>query len=245
MSLIDSRLFLRLNTIGTGRSLQDASRYILIQFRISLKITGSIPQKGPLLLISTHPGGIDSWVVTAAVDRNDLHLVALASYARFGPIIKNNLYPIYRQQKPFEPIFLKIFDVPPIHINNNQNKCRVQNRASITTAAQHISAGGSVLIFPTGTGGKQPIKGQWKVGIGFLAKQIHNHDTQVVFCQIDGTSPADLIRYLNPSLRSIFAQPKTVTITISRPAILSDIVDLNLNGKQIAGILESKHASYF
>ena len=61
------------------RSLWEAARELLPRFTGGCEITGGehLPKEGPLLIVSNHPGAVDSIAALAAVERPDVHLLAI------------------------------------------------------------------------------------------------------------------------------------------------------------------------
>ena len=84
-----------------------------------------VPQEGPLLVVSNHPGVADSLVLTAALRREDLKIIAGGI-----PFIMN----LPHASQHF------IFVNEDTHLR--MNTCR--------SAIRHLEDGGSVLIFPSG-----------------------------------------------------------------------------------------------
>jgi hypothetical protein len=85
----------------------------------------NIPQNGPLMIISNHPGTIDSVAIGAILPRDDLNIIATGF-----PLLQR--LPATRQHL--------IFVDPQANMNI----------AGIRSTIQHLQAGGSVLIFPSG-----------------------------------------------------------------------------------------------
>lgn len=105
----------------------DAMRQIMPCFISGLHITGGegVPSKGPLLMISNHPGTYDSLAISAALPRNDLKIVAMEfPFLRRLPAASQHL------------IFVS---------------ARAQERiAAVRSAIRHLQQNRSLLIFPSG-----------------------------------------------------------------------------------------------
>lgn len=207
-----------------------------------------LPAKGPLLIISNHPGVFDSLLLFSQIERNDLHFVALSTYEIFGPKIKERLLPIYRlpdfNHRIYEyPLCLQMTGRAPENVT--ESEIRVRNKQTIRKAANLLNNGKAVSIFPAGSAGKHLADSHWKAGIGFLVKQITNPRTQIVFSQIQGTRPTDLIAYMHPIIRTLLFKPRPISIHFSPPELLSKLVKPEDDGKTIAKKLEKAYQSYW
>ena len=244
MSLVDWPLIERFRTISQV-SIPHAAQSVLCALGITVAVHGNIPSNGPILFIANHGGGLDTVSLLNVIQRTDIYFVALASYRIYGKIIGTRLLPIYRK-KMFRDYTLDILASGlQHHVQLSIDDLRNQNRLSINRAAQLVSKGAAVLIFPTGTAGKTPTTGTWKAGVGHLAQQVTNPKARVVFIHISHGSFTDLLRYLTPALRRLFFKPKTVGVTFSKPFLLRELIDRQHDGKTIALQLEEKYSAVF
>jgi hypothetical protein len=207
----------------------------------SISKRGVIPNSGPLLIISNHTGIFDSLLLLNQVERNDYFFIALSTYEIFGIKIKEKLIPIYRTRR----LNHKIYEYPlSLQINRclpedlPEQEIQFRNRNSITKAAQLINEGNTVSIFPSGSAGKKITKTQWKVGVGYLIKQITNPLTQVVFVHIQGTKQSDIVAYLHPFIRKILFRPRPISIFFSKSYTLTQLIDQKMDAKKITTELE-------
>ncbi len=93
--------------------------------KIDLYGVEHVPEEGPLLGISNHPGIYDSLAITASLPRDDLHIIATGfRILRRPPAASRRL----------------IFVGPQAHLN----------LSIVRSAVRHSHAGGSVLILPSG-----------------------------------------------------------------------------------------------
>ena len=86
-----------------------------------------VPKEGPLLVVSNHPGTIDSVAIAASLPRNDLKIVA--------------------QSIPF------LMDLPNAseHLIYTKKPPHIESRAAVVRSSiRHLQSGGAVLIFPSG-----------------------------------------------------------------------------------------------
>ena len=84
-----------------------------------------IPEEGPLLIVSNHPGTYDSLAIAASLPRDDLHIIA----ANF-PLLQR--LPAFSQRLIFT------------------NPQRNPNPSVMRSSVRHLQSGGAVLIFPSG-----------------------------------------------------------------------------------------------
>lgn len=84
-----------------------------------------VPRQGPLVVVSNHPGGFDSVVLSAALGRNDLRIIASnVDFLRHLPNVSRHL----------------------IFIADDAATRMTVIRQSI----RHLQEGGALLVFPTG-----------------------------------------------------------------------------------------------
>jgi len=105
----------------------DAMRQIMPYFVSDLSVWGqsNVPQEGPLLVISNHPGTYDSIAISAALPRNDLKIIAGG-------------YPFLRHLPSASQHLLFV-------------SADIQERmTSLRNANRHLQQGRSLLIFPSG-----------------------------------------------------------------------------------------------
>lgn len=108
--------------------LQDAARRILPNFAEGVDVISkaNVPREGPLLVVSNHPGTIDSLTIAANVPRDDLKIVASGfSFLRSLPLTGERL----------------IFATPDLQ----------ERMLVIRHMVRHLREGGALLIFPSGT----------------------------------------------------------------------------------------------
>ena len=120
-----------------------------------------------------------------------------------------------------------------------------KNRNAVQQAAETVSQGCAVSMFPEGVAGKALDNSTWKPGIGFLVKQITDPSTKVVFAHIDGTESKDLYRMLHPALRSLIFSQSHVKVTFADALPLFDLVNQDDDGKVITRTLESVYRQTF
>jgi len=174
------------NTIsqdGFRQALHDLAAY----FVNDIGVLGDqhIPKDGPLLIVSNHPGTIDSAVIGAKLPRDDLNIIATG-------------FPLL-QRLPYASQHL-IFVDP--HAPMNLSGAR--------STINHLREGGSVLIFPSGRVEPDPaiIPGaidkipNWSPSIEFFLRKVPQ--TQVVVTIVSGVlSPLFLTNPIIHLLRGV------------------------------------------
>jgi hypothetical protein len=114
------------NTI-TQYGFRQALRELVAPFVRDVVIDGDdyIPEEGPLLIVSNHPGAIDGLAIGANLPRDDLNVVATS-------------FPILQRLPSTRERLIFIDPHAPT------------NLAGIRTTITHLDNGGAVLIFPSG-----------------------------------------------------------------------------------------------
>jgi hypothetical protein len=118
--------------------------------------TENIPQVGPLLITSNHPGTIDSLVISASVPRPDLKLIATGI--------------------PFITGLRNAAD----HLIYTPRKGVHERMLVVREAISHLKEGGAVLIFPSGRIDPDPALspeaaadlGRWSHSVELMLKQV-------------------------------------------------------------------------
>ena len=114
-----------------------------------------VPEEGPLLVVSNHPGTYDSIAIAASLPRTDLNIVASG-------------FPLLRRL-PFASRYL-------IFVSNDM-KARMM---AVRSAIRHLQEGGAVLIFPSGRVDPDPAclpgapeaMNNWSTSIEFFLKKV-------------------------------------------------------------------------
>jgi hypothetical protein len=107
--------------------LPEASRQFLPRFIRNAEILGqeNIPPDGPVLIISNHPGTVDSLLIASRLPRSDIKIVAKG-------------YPFYQALSKLKDNFI---------FTTNELNDRV---SAIRQSIRQLQAGGALLIFPRG-----------------------------------------------------------------------------------------------
>ncbi len=221
--------------------LSGAARDVLSRLNVMVDYSHcQIPETGPVLLISNHPGGLDSYCVMSTTSRKDFHFVAIANYQVFGPTLGSHLLPIYR------PLHLNniIFEYPRDLVNHVWEKrmsavdIKTKNKATLAQAAKHLNQGHLVAIFPMGKTGRKQEGSKWKIGVGLMVDQVTNPETRVIFLQIKGPSRHDYLRFVRPFWRRFLFKNKPYQLITSKPQKLFHLIGKNDDALEIMHKLE-------
>ncbi len=111
----------------TQYGLRQALSEFVAPFVRDVEINGSeyIPQDGPLLIVSNHPGAIDGIAIGASLPRDDLNVVATG-------------FPLLQRLPSASQRIIFIDPHAPT------------NLAGVRSTIRHLEDGGAVLIFPSG-----------------------------------------------------------------------------------------------
>lgn len=211
-----------------------------------IEVQGKIPDQGPILIIVNHVSVLDSLILMSQIERDDFHFVALSTYDVYGPETAQKLLSIYRKRK----LNHKIYEYPLcLHMHGklpqqlSVQEIRKRNRQTIRQAAALVNEGKAVSIFPTGSVGRINHKGSWKMGVGYLVKEISNPNTKIVFAHIKGTRKSDLLAFLHPDLARFFFKPKAVSVSFSESIPLSTLISKENEPTKLVEQLEKAYSS--
>ncbi len=113
------------------KGLRKAAEWSLTHWCRDILIRGreNVPEKGPLLVVSNHPGAYDALVISAQLPRPDLHIIA-------------SDLPIFHS---LNNLSQRIFFIP---FNTNNATGRM---AGMLSAVRYLKDGGAVLLMGSGT----------------------------------------------------------------------------------------------
>ncbi len=145
-----------------------------------------IPKQGPVLIISNHPGGLDSLGIVSCIPRNDL--IALVSDIKFM-----HLFDI--QQRYF------------IYVSFEA----IGGMVALRDAIDHLRSGGALLVFAHGDvepepehlpGARKAIE-DWKPSVEIMLRKVPETSLQII-----STSGAVLRKFLNSPITHLRKQPE-------------------------------------
>jgi hypothetical protein len=155
---------------------REAARHILTRFIRGYETHNAenIPQEGPLLITSNHPGTVDSLVISASIPRLDLKVVATGI-----PFVQN-------------------LRNAANHLIYTPRKGVHERMMVVREAIHHLKEGGAVLIFPSGHIDPDPALsrdamadlGKWSHSVELMLKQVPQ--TQVLLTVVSDVLSARL-----------------------------------------------------
>lgn len=145
---------------------RQAAELLLANFVQKLHSIGQnrVPKKGPLLVVSNHPGTVDSVAIAASLPRNDLKIVA-QNISFLMELPNTSQHFIFTKKAP-----------------------HVESRAGVVRSSiNHLKGGGSLLIFPSGQIDPDPAVlpkakeaiGNWSRSIALMLRQVPETNTLV------------------------------------------------------------------
>jgi hypothetical protein len=216
---------------------REAARRMILKYIRSYEVRNSenIPQEGPLLITSNHPGTIDSLVISASVPRPDLKIIATGI--------------------PFIEGLRNAAD----HLIYTPRKGIHERMMVVRNAIHHLNEGGAVLIFPSGRIDPDPALqpeaandfGRWSHSVELMLQQVPQ--TQVLLTVVSDVLSAKwrwspLVRIMGDELKQrtvaeflqviqsiVFPYINRVSprVTFSNPISTNDLADMG------EGMLES------
>lgn len=160
----------------------EAARQLLPRFIRSTEVLGQehIPEEGPLLIISNHPGTVDSFLIASRLLRPDLKIVVTG-------------FPFYDSLSKLKDNFI---------FTTGELRDKV---SAIRQSLRHLQDGGALLIFPKGTlepdpavmSGAETTISEWSPSIELFLKKVP--ESRLVTTIISGVITPSSLR--NPLVR--------------------------------------------
>jgi len=174
-------------------------------------------EKEPTIVICNHPSEAEVLILLSAMDkRDDVHLVANHSFLNILPSLDKHVIPVYIVHRLVaDQLNLKFRLLQKIHSAEEFSKeeSHQKNIESINKAAEMVSKGGLVIIFPAA--GEE--EGRFLAGIGHMVKGLGNKSkAKLVMAYVRGTSTFDYLRLIPllnrfmPKIQIDFASPISI-----------------------------------
>jgi len=183
-----SKLLVNFNNETANHGWKAGASLFLLNFIQNYRVTGieSIPNEGPLLIVSNHPAAYDVIILAASLPREDLKII--------GSDIS-----IIRPLQAIAPHFILV---------SWENSSRI---AATRAALRHLMEGGAVLTFPRGEvepdaalfPGAVPDFEHWSPSLELLLRKVPQ--TKTVISIVSGVLSGDWLK--NPIIR-IWRKPE-------------------------------------
>jgi len=176
----------------------EAMRQVVSIFANKIHQTGieNVPERGPLLVVSNHPGTCDSLTIAASLPRDDLKIIAAGfSLLRRLPNASRHL------------IFTDL-------------SAAASNFSVVRTAIRHLQSGGALLIFPSGKidpdpavlpGALEALR-SWSPSIEMFLRKVPQ--IKILFTAVSGVLEPAFLRHPLTNLLSKAHSPEAVAGTI-------------------------------
>jgi hypothetical protein len=184
LAALSAEFELRVREFG----LPEASQWMVKHFVQGVQVLreADTPERGPLLIVSNHPGMVDGFIVASTMPRPDLKIV-ISNLPFFTNLKALREHVIYTTKQTHERL------------------------AVVREAIRHLRSGGALLIFPGGNiepdpavlPGMREALDRWSSSLEIMIRSVP--DTQVVVSMVSGVLDRGYLRhpliYLKKSLQ--------------------------------------------
>ncbi|QNF31824.1 1-acyl-sn-glycerol-3-phosphate acyltransferase [Adhaeribacter swui] len=137
--------------------------------KIEIKQPGSLPTKGPLLLVANHPNTFMDPIVIASLFQQEVYFIA-----------KSTVF-----NTPFRKWLLGKMNLIPVYRREDGNATAGANEATFEKCYQFLQAAGTLLIFPEGNSFNErrlrPLKtGAARIALGAAARSNFNQPVTIL-----------------------------------------------------------------
>jgi 1-acyl-sn-glycerol-3-phosphate acyltransferase len=207
--------------------LSQSSRQYIQDLSINISKTNMPVIKGGCLIFGNHPTGLDPYILSSIIERDDVYIVADIYQQRKGNNIGKHIVPIVyaRTQKNLDnrEFLNKIgfYIMRQFTGYVDKNLVKIQNEQTVKTAGKLIQEGHVVIIFPDG-GSNNPEF--WYNGIGEVIKtaSVKGNPVQLLAANISGISSFKLWRHFLFN-RKTYLQKYPINVKLSQNLSLEDL----------------------
>lgn len=220
--------------------------------------TAEVLSSAPVLVYGNHPSDLVTlFLIAATVPRADLKVVSAAFLARFFPsyapyaisvaLTRSRLtQDLWRGGVPHALVMALLRALEPA-VSDEERE--VINRAAMARAADHLRAGGAVVIAPAGG---NPHVREWQPGVGRILHSLSREPGPVVEYLVpyhdDNSSDARIRVSLSHGplarlWRRFYRQP--VTIRYGPPTLRAELEPLPNEARDIARLLQHRYEDLF
>ena len=179
-----SKLALQFEEIVIHQGFQKAAAWFISHFVDRVQVLGQerLPNAGPLIIASNHPGAYDSLVISANIPRNDLKIIS-------SPIP-------FLQRFPFSSNHLLFSD-----------RDAYTRMGVVRKGIRHLEQGGALLVFARGTIDPDPASmagteveiPQWSSSLGLFLRKVPQ--TQMAISMVSGILIPEFVQHPLTALR--------------------------------------------
>jgi len=217
-----------------------------------------IAEDRPVVFFGNHPSLMTPFLVAAALERSDLRCFTTSYACRLIPSFGRLSYPM---EVPLTRAWTEwrrggwkrvlahrlaalVHDVP------SADRAKAINRQGLDRGANHVRAGGGVMIFPTGGGERD---NHWYPGIGALVKRLRDgprwQQIYLVPVREENCSNRRLYAELSDNrvsrLKRAIRYRGPVRIALADPIPLNEIASQRTSIEQIVALLRQRYEALF
>jgi 1-acyl-sn-glycerol-3-phosphate acyltransferase len=185
------------------------------------------PKKGGILVYANHPTGLDPFILSSVLGRDDVYFLSDVYHAKKGEGVQEHMIPVYysnwrdlwkRSGLAFGGFILMRLTSGFL----SADEVRARNRQAIEIAVQKLREGHVVLIFPSGGDNEQF---PWKKGIGEIILQMKEVRFILYECQISHVITFHLLRHFLTGRIFLKRQPIEISGKLKSVTFLDSIQD--------------------
>jgi len=244
---IVGKVFRELDLAIGKKGLPVASRDFILEHGSKLEVVGrtreveGILKNEPVLVVANHEHEVETMALYAALlQRDDIFTVGVAALQGIGPNFSEHLMPVYVRPSSVDPSEMKLSSRIGRALNlgtDMPENAHELNKASIDRAAQTISDGGLVIMFPSGARKKNI----WSPGVGHLMTNINKDcGAYIVKAHIKGASDLDFLRLI-PGLKRLMPPLK---VTFGKPRRVIDYFKEEVKPKELVAQLQDEYTEW-
>lgn len=178
-----------------------ANKQFISELGIGVRSNSNYPLKGKgLLIYANHPTGLDPYLISSVINRDDVYILADVYQSTKGKAIGLHIIPVYYSSWRevlsrsgiafFGYIMMRLISGTVTHI-----EARKRNMEALDTVIRYVREGKCVVLFPSG-GAKKNFR--WKKGIGAIINMLKKEhvNCDIYKCLISGISENLLLWHL-------------------------------------------------
>jgi hypothetical protein len=159
----------------------------------------NFPKKGGVLVYANHITGLDPYLLSSAIDRDDVYFLSDIYQTRKGAAVAAHIIPVYYStwQDSFRRFGMSFFGFLMMRLlvgTVPKSIARKRNAEAIARAVSYLKKENVVIIFPSG-GEKKA--NRWKKGIGEIVVNCREKNVSLVLykCFFTQLQESDLVKH--------------------------------------------------